>query len=196
MDSEIEAKFVQVDHDKIRQKLKSLGATCKHPMRHMRRIIIENPDLKAKNAYVRIRHEGDKVTVTYKQFDEASLSGTKEIEMTVSDFDVAAALFEAAGLPYRSLQESKRETWHLDDVEVVLDVWPWLDPYIEIEGKSESSVKQVAKKLGLNWEKAIFGSVMAAYRAQYPHLDEGMTIGRIKHVKFGDPLPDLFKPIG
>jgi adenylate cyclase class 2 len=196
MNTEIEVKFVQVNHEKIRQKLKSLGAKHVHPMRDMRRIIIETPGLKSKNAYIRVRHEGDKVTVTYKQFDELSLSGAREIEITVNDFDSAVALFEAAGLPYRSLQESRRETWQLGDVEVVLDVWPWLDPYIEIEGNSEAQVKDVAKKLGFKWKDAVFGDVMAAYRMQYTHLDEKDTVGNLKEVRFGDPLPDLFKPKG
>jgi len=194
MNTEIEVKFVNVDHDKIRKKLESVGAEHIHPMRDMRRIIIETPDLKAKNAYIRIRHEGDKVTVTYKQFDELSLTGAKEIEITVNDFEAAAALLEAAGLPYRSLQESRREKWMLDNVEIVLDEWPWLDPYIEIEGRSEKAVKATAKKLGFNWKDAIFGDVMAAYRVQYQHLKEGDTVGDIKEVKFVDPLPDLLKP--
>jgi len=193
MKSEIEAKFLNINHDEIREKLAAAGAVCEKPMRLLRRVTIENADLIAKNAFVRVRDEGDKVTMTYKQFDNSSVDGAKEIEIIVDDFEKAVALLGAAGLPSQSFQESKRETWKLDTTEIVLDEWPWLNPYIEIEGEGEASLRDVATKLGLDWDSAVFGDVMVAYRAQYPHLAENQTVGRIAEVKFGDPLPDLLK---
>lgn len=193
MKSEIEAKFLNVDHDDIRAKLKALGAICKQPMRLMRRVTIENPELVAKNAFVRVRDEGHRVTATYKQFDEESVDGAKEVEITVNDFDVAIQFLAAAGLPHQSFQESKRETWGLGGAEVVLDEWPWLKPYIEIEANDERIIRDVANKLGYKWSDAVFGDVMVAYRAQYPHLSQTDTVGRIDSVRFGDPLPNMLE---
>lgn len=193
MKSEIEVKFLDVNHDEIRDKLKALGGTSEQPMRLMRRVTIETPELAKKDAFVRVRDEGDRVTMTYKQFSELSVDGAKEIEITVSDFDKAIQLLGQAGLSYRSFQESKRETWKLGDVEIVLDEWPWLKPYIEIEGESETQLQDVASKLGFEWSRAVFGDVMAAYRVEYPHLTLKDTVGQIESVKFGDPLPDLLK---
>lgn len=193
MQTEIEVKFLHTDHDKIRDKLKQLGATLVTPMRLMRRVTIDTEKMRQKNAYIRIRDEGDKVTMTYKQFDELSIDGAKEIETEVGDFQSAIDLLHAAGLPYHSFQESKREEWLLDKIEIVLDEWPWLKPYIEIEGYSVESVQKTAELLGFNWNNAVFGDVMVAYRAQYPHLNTQKTIGNIPEVKFGDPLPDLLK---
>ena len=193
MKNEIEAKFVNVVVDDIREKLTGLGAELIHPMRDMKRVTIDTPGMKQKDAFLRVRDEGDKTTLTYKQFDALSLDGVKEIEVTVSDFDTTIALLTEAGLPYGSLQESRRETWQLNDVEVVIDEWPWLHPYIEIEGPSETSVIENAKKLGFAWDTAVFGDVMAAYRVQYPHLSLNDTVGNLPHVRFSDPLPDLLK---
>jgi len=193
MNTEIEVKFINVNHDDIRKKLKSLGAICEQSMRDIKRVTIDSPDMKAKNAFLRIRHQGDKTTITYKQFDSLSLHGAKEIEILINDFENAIAIFTAMGLPNQSHQESKRETWKLDDVEIVLDEWPWLDPLIEIEGPSEKAVKTVAKNLGFNWNDGVFGDVMAAYRVQYPHLSEDEAIGNLASVKFGDKLPDILK---
>lgn len=193
MQSEIEAKFLNVQHDEIRAKLTELGATCVQPMRLMRRVTIENDSLVEKNAFVRVRDEGDRVTMTYKQFDSLSVDGAKEIEIVVSDFDTAVRLLDAAGLPSQSFQESKRETWQLGEVEIVLDEWPWLKPYIEIEAGSEVLVRDTAKQLGFDWRDAAFGDVMVAYRAEYPHLPPTSTVGRVESVKFGDPVPDLLK---
>ena len=193
MKNEIEAKFVNIEVDTMRLKLTDLGAELTLPMRDMKRVTIDTPELKSKDAFIRVRDEGDKTTLTYKQFDALSLDGVKEIEVTVSDFDTTVALLEQAGLPYRSLQESRRETWRLNNVEIVIDEWPWLDPYIEIEGPDEESVISTAEQLGFEWNDAIFGDVMAAYRVQYPHLALVDTVGNIPIVRFGDPLPELLK---
>ena len=193
MNTEIEAKFVNADHEDIRAKLTAIGATLEQPMRLMKRVTIDSTQLKAKDAFVRIRDQGEKITLTYKQFDELSATGAKEIEVTVSSFEDTVSLFSAAGLPHGSYQETKRETWNLGSTEIVLDIWPWLNPYIEIEGESEEVIKDVASQLGLNWADAVFGDVMAAYRVQYPHLATYDTVGNIAEVKFEQPLPDLLK---
>ena len=193
MNDEIEVKFVNIDHDAIRSKLKSIGAVLEQPMRLMKRVTIDTNDMRSKNAFLRVRDQGSKITLTYKQFDELSLNGAKEIEITVNNFDETIKLLAAAGLPYGSFQETKRETWTLGSTEIVLDVWPWLNPYIEIEGVSEEDVKSVASLLNLDWSKAVFGDVMEAYRVQYPNIGPDDTVGKVPVVKFGDPIPDFLK---
>ncbi len=193
MKTEFEAKFINVDLISFRNQLIKIGAKQTQKMRTMRRAIIDNSEMKQKNAFLRVRDEGNKITLTYKQFNDLSVDGAKEYEIVVSDFQATIELLKSAGLPYRSFQESKRETWKLGDAEIVLDEWPWLNPYVEIEGNSEAHVRDVSEQLGFNWNNAIFGDVMAAYRSQYPHLTEKDTVGNILEVKFGDPLPELLK---
>ena len=194
MKAEIEVKFLDVDFDDVRKKLKGIGAVCEQPMRLMRRVAIENDFMRTgKDSFLRVRDEGSRVTMTYKQFDDLSVSGAKEIEVEVSDFEATIAILEQAGLPSHTIQETKRENWRLGDVEIMLDEWPWLKPYIEIEGKSESRLRAVAKNLGFDWNEAVFGDVMAAYRAEYPHLTLKDTVARVPVVKFGAPIPDLLK---
>lgn len=193
MKVEYEAKFLNVDIDNMRQRLKKTGAKLEKPMHLMRRVTIDNPDMKRKGAFLRVRDEGDRVTMTYKQFDTLSVDGAKEHEVIVSDFEETVALLAAAGLPHGSFQESKREIWRLGDVEIVIDEWPWLNPYIEVESTSVQMVRDFSEQLGLDWSDAVFGDVMAAYRAQYPHLKETDTVGNIPEVRFGDPLPELLQ---
>ena len=193
MKTEYEAKFLNIEIDTMRQKLQEVGAVLEKPMRLMRRVTIDTDDLKKKDAFVRVRDEGDRVTMTYKQFDSLSIDGAKEYEIVVGDFDEAVALLAAAGLPHGSFQESKRETWKFDTVEIMIDEWPWLKPYVEIESNSEAEVRDFFLLLGFKWSQAVFGDVMAAYRAQYPHLGERDTVGTVPEVKFGDPLPGLLQ---
>lgn len=191
MKTEFEVKFVNVNHDNMRIKLNNVGAKLTQPMRLMRRAIIENELLKSRDAFLRVRDEGDKITLTYKQFSNLSIDGAKEHEIVVSDFQETVDLLAAAGLPHRSIQESKRETWTFDGAEIVLDEWPWLNPYIEIEAENEEAVKKASNALGFSWDEAVFGDVMAAYRAQYPNLGMNETVGNLSEVKFGDPLPEM-----
>lgn len=193
MKTEYEAKFVNVDMDDIRNRLRELGAKLEKPIRLMRRVTIDSPDMKKRDAFVRVRDEGDRVTMTYKQFNALSVDGAKEYEIIVNDFEEAISLLAAAGLPHGSFQESKRETWGLGDVEIMIDEWPWLNPYIEVESTSVEKVREFSEQLGLEWSDAVFGDVMAAYRAQYPQLKETDTIGSIPEVRFGDPLPALLR---
>jgi adenylate cyclase class 2 len=194
MKTEIEVKFLDIDHDDIRGKLAAIGASLEIPMRLMRRVTIDTSAMKQKGAYVRVRDEGNKVTMTYKQFDKLSVDGAKEIEIEVSHFQDTIDILAAAGLPQGSYQETKRETWKLGSTEIVLDEWPWLKPYIEIEGESEAAIRDVTAQLGLDWETAAFGDVMTAYRSEYPHLTEQQTVGNVAEVRFGAELPELLQP--
>jgi len=191
MKTEIEVKFLNVNFNELRDELTRLGAKLEQPMRLMRRVIIEPPGLSAKDAFMRIRDEGNKVTFTYKQFtDHTAFSGVKEIEVVVSSFDDTVAILAAAGLSHKSFQESRRETWQLGNVEIVLDEWPWLHPYIEIEGTSEDDVMNAALLLGFEWSAAVFGSVTTAYQAQYPEGNASQLVN-IEKVAFGEPIPNI-----
>jgi adenylate cyclase class 2 len=193
MDTEIEAKFLNVDHDALRALLGKLGAAQEYPSRFMQRVNLDYPDRrleKQSNGWLRIRDEGDKVTLTYKQVENwDSIHGTREIETTVQDFENTKNIFLTIGFEQKSYAETKREKWHLGDVEVVLDEWPWVQPFCEIEGPNEAAVKETAEKLGLDWTKALFGSVEPVYRAEYDVTD--LEFYTITEFRFDAPLPEL-----
>ncbi len=195
MPSEIEAKFLKVNFKELRRRLSDLGATCDHPMRLMRRLLFDFPDNRFQknnqSQWLRIRDEGDKIAVNYKAKNKSKYA--YELEAIVESFDDMSNLFKAIGLVPYSFQESKRETWKYNNVEVVLDEWPWLEPYIEIEGPSEQAIQMAAKDLGFDWRDACFGSVDTAYRRQYPGMKDFESISNVGDVHFGKPLPIFLK---
>jgi len=198
MPLEIEAKFLNVDINDIRSKLQAAGGKLEHPMRIMRREHFDYPDERYQHASggtnerLRIRDEGDKVTATYKRSSPDSTYDV-DITITVDSYESTKQLLTAIGLQSFNYQETKRETWMLDDTEVVIDEWPWAAPYVEIEGKSEEDVKAVAAKLGFEWTSAQYGSADTVYAAQYPKWATGDSIGFVPVVKFNTPLPDYLK---
>jgi len=169
METEIEAKFLDVDAKLIKSRLQLLGARLEHPERLMRRINFDFSDLRLKKmgGWVRLRDEGDKVTLSYKQFNNPTLHGTKEIAVEVDDFYHAKEILLAIGMIIKSSQESKREKWWLDDCEITIDTWPWIPTFVEIEAGSEELVRQTADKLGFDWAKAKHGPVYGAYKEYF-----------------------------
>ena len=169
MQTEIEAKFLAINHDHIRAALHKLGAELVQPMRVMKRRNYDFVDrrLDKKDAWVRVRDEGDKITMSFKRVFDRSLTGTHEVNLTIDSFDGANSFLNELGLTAGSYQETKRESWLLDGCQVELDEWPWVKPYVEIEGETESAVKELALKLGLDWTRALHGSVEVVYMAEY-----------------------------
>jgi adenylate cyclase, class 2 len=185
MQTEIEAKFLNIDHDAMRQKLNALGAQRVHPDRLTRRRNYDVPSLE--RAWVRVRDEGDKITLTFKQMNNRTLHGTKEINLTIDSFDQAEAFLQTIGLPPSAYQETRRESWVLGDVQIELDEWPWIKPFLEIEAPNEELVRETAAQLGLDWEDALHGSVEVAYQAEFDLTEE--QINRLPNISFNDQPP-------
>ncbi len=120
--------------------------------------------------WARVRDEGNRITMSLKIVDGDKIENQKEICLTVDSFDQAELFLATLGCTKKSYQETKRELWVLDNTEITIDEWPFLSPLLEIEGKSEDAVRQVAEKLGLDFSQAVFGAVDIAYMRQYPHL--------------------------
>ena len=189
METEIEAKFTDIDPSSMREKLKTLGAKQEHPEILMRRKVFDYPDdrLQKISGWVRVRDEGDKITFSYKQMNNRTLHGTKEVTVIVSDFEKTCGLLTVIGLEARSYQETKREKWIYNGTEVTIDTWPWIPPFVEIEGPDEASVKRAAAGLDFDWHMAMHGSVETVYQMHYDFTDS--EIDHWPSITFIDP-PD------
>ncbi len=187
MNLEIEATFLEVDKNEIRSKLKALGGKLIQPEILMRRIVF---DLHSNHAFARVRDEGNRIVLTYKNHHNDTLTGTEEINVEVSNYEDTIAILKACGLHAKSDEDSYRETWELDDVEITIDTWPWIPTYIEIEGPSETSVKSAATKLGYNMQNAVIGSVDSVYKLYYDVSSE-LINEQLSEFKFVDAPTEL-----
>lgn len=169
---EIEVKFLDINPDEIQAKLKDIGAKKVGEFFYKRRVF-DFPDLRLNKAaaWLRLRDEGDKVTLTYKQRlgtkahdGTESDEGMKEIEIEVSDFEQAGLLIESLGFEEKFYEENKRIRWSKGSVEFDIDFWPALEPYLEIEADSWESVDKAIEELGLNPEDRKIFATMQIYK--------------------------------
>lgn len=186
MKNEIEATFLSVNKDLARAKLKAVGFELQTPEYLMRRKTFDFSRVApGQNKWGRVRQESGKVTMTVKEIRGSGINDTYEVELIVNDFDTACALFEACGIPAKAFQENMREVWVRDGVEVTIDTWPGLNPFVEIEGVNEKIVRDVSKELGFDFEKAVFGSIDLVYEKELG-IPADMII-RLPEITFANP---------
>lgn len=167
MHEEKEVKFLNVDPDKLQAKLAAIGA-AKVGEYFYRRRVFDYPDWRLDNDYswLRLRDEGERVTLSYKKRLGADAhdgttndTGMKEIEIEVSNFDETALLLFSLGFIEKHYVENKRIRWIKDGVEFDIDTYPELEPYLEVEAESWEKIDSAIGWLELNpADKKIFST--------------------------------------
>lgn len=167
MHTEYEARFLAVDTDAVHDRLRSLSATLTMPRTLMRRIVFKNNDIEQRGGWLRLRDEGHRITLTYKQTtnETSAIDTTLEAEIHVNDFETTKTLLEAMGFQALRYQENYREEWKIAEVTFDLDTWPDLPTFLEVEGPDEDTVRHAAESLGLDLAQASYGSVDEVYLA-------------------------------
>ena len=160
---------MDINIEEIRGKLKILGAKMVYPETLIRQKVFDYPDfrLDKDSSWLRLRQENESVILTLKRWEKEGVDGMKEIETKVESFEEAERLLRAIGMIIKSNQEKKRELWELDDVKPMIDTWPWIPTFIEIEGDTEEKVKKIAAKLDFDWKDAHFGGAARIYKRYF-----------------------------
>ncbi len=164
---EIEARFLDIDAEKLKKKLISLGAED-HGEEMLEEIIFYDNDFiwSKENKFIRLRKKKEKITLAYKHFIADTIDGNEDIEFEISDMGKARLVLERTGLVAFRQQQKKRHTFVLDGVTVDFDTWPTIPTYVEIEGDSEYEIRSLAEKIALDWSKAVFenaGTIIGRY---------------------------------
>lgn len=175
MQTELEYKFIIDSKSGIRSRLQKLGAIQKYPEQLMRMQLFDYPNKKEMNAtgkykWWRVRDEGQRIAVTLKEmYDDGKTrdNHVKELEIEVNDYDKAAQMLVHTGLIKTAEQEKYQEAWQLHDIEISIDTWPTLPPFIELEGEDEQNMKKLVTQLGLSMEDVILGSADYVFQKVY-----------------------------
>lgn len=176
MNSEYEVRVLDIDVDSFIKQIEKLGAIYVNKYEQKRYIYDFNP--KIDNKWIRLRTDGFKTTLAIKEYQSDEIGGTKEIEIEVSDIEKTDEILNQLGYFKRSIQENKRIRYILNDVEIDIDTWPYLNTYVEFEGKNKESVQDLLKFLEID-ENSI-----TTMDAQDIYLANGFTLEDLNNLKF------------
>ena len=164
---EFEATFQNINVADLRNKLEGIGAAQVHEEQLLSRVAFNLPTIDS-NAFVRVRNEFGKITMTYKSIKGDTIDGQKEVELDIDNFENGIVFLRALGCNEKAYQETKRETWKTGNgVMVTIDTWPFLETFVEIEGENELDVRTISEELGFKWVNAIFDGVTLQYANKY-----------------------------
>jgi len=187
---EYEATFLDIDKDRIRKKLRKAGAKLVKPEFLQKRNVFNLPGKSRTDKWLRVRDEGNKITMSFKMVDGNNIENQKEISLVIDDFKKGTEFLEAIGCRKKAYQETKREIWKLDNVKICIDEWPFLEPFVEIEGGSEKEVRAVSEKLGFNYSEALFCAVGLIYSKKY-NIPVEVIDNKISEIIFNTDNPFL-----
>lgn len=189
MEIEYEATFENIDKDTIRAKLKASGAELLRLEYMQKRIVFNLPEgHEQAGGWLRVRDEGDKITMSLKIVDGSSIEDQKELLLNIDNFETGVLFLESIGCKRKAFQESTRELWQLNSVDITIDEWPFLEPFVEVEGKSEMDVKNVSEILGFDYSTALFDSVDKQYSLKYGITKDAIN-QRTPEILFGMENP-------
>lgn len=184
MNIEIETKVKVESLDKIAVRLSDVGGQLECELSQADTYFDDAEGiLFASDCGLRLRKQvtgqAQKVILTYKgPRQEARFKSRQEIEIDVSDFEVAAELLAALGYEKALVFEKRRRVWWLADCAVCLDELPLLGSFVEIEASGEHQIADALDKMKL---------------AHLPHVNESYAqLMREKLVELGSDKKEAF----
>ncbi len=177
MKIENEARVLRINIENILKRIKDMQLqfiAVKFQKRYVYDFI---PPVKGR--WIRLRTDGIKSSLTIKEITHTGISGTRELEIEVSDFDQTNEILNKLGYFSRSYQENFRIEFKSEDGEFDIDFWPQIDPYFEIESDSEEKVKFLFSQFGYSIKDIISLNVDDVYRNIY-----GIDLDKIKNLEF------------
>ncbi len=190
MQIEYEATFTDINPQAVRRQLKKIGAKKIYRPYLQKRYAFHFPQKTKRGYWVRVRKEHDATTMSIKIFTGHRMEDQKELCLTIDSLEAGRKFLTTLGCRLKAYQENTRELWRLGQVEITIDHWPFLNPFVEIEGSSKKTVKAVSEKLGYQWSQAQFGSVTELYAKTYG-VSQAQVEDRTPRIVFDMPNPFL-----
>ena len=133
------------------------------------------------NKWVRLRKSNDKVELTVKHVFEKehnNIQSVLETEINTNSLEETNLLLEGIGLARRNYQEKNRISYTYKTAEIEIDIWPLLNPYIEIECDDENVTSELIELLNLQDYEIVSLNTSELYRRK------GIDIQNMSELKF------------
>ncbi|MEK6857459.1 MAG: class IV adenylate cyclase [Nanoarchaeota archaeon] len=155
--NEIEVKILDIDKNKVIEKLESLGAKKEYEGK-VNAIFFDFPDKKlAKDdSFLRLRNKEKFAELTLKKkVSKSEAKVMEETEITCDDFENAKKILSFLGLVESKSKANKyRISYSLDNVHFEIDSLEAFPTYLEIEAPNLEKLKSAVEKLGFSMKDA------------------------------------------
>ena len=104
------------------------------------------------NKWIRLRESNGETELTVKHIIEKKndrFQNVIESEIKVSSLEEANTILESIGICKRSYQEKIRYSYEYKNAEIEIDIWPLLEPYLEIECDEDNIIDEIIEKTNL-----------------------------------------------
>ena len=132
--------------------------------------------------WIRLRQDGEIVEITikyiYSNKANYNIDEVKEIEIKTDNFEMANKLIEEMGYYRKKLAEKKRDSYSYQSMDIEIDEWPLLEPYIEIEGTNIDKIYEFANLLGYSKEQTRIMNTEDVY------LEKGIDLSKYEEMTF------------
>lgn len=162
MNIEHEIKLLGIDPKSIQKFLNQEGINLSEEL-NFRRVVFDTIP-SSENAWIRLRTDGVKTTLTYKNSQSDAIDGMQEVEVTTDSFESTKDILSNAGLKPRNYQENNREVYYGFGCMITIDYWPLIPPYVEIEADTKDLVEKCLQKFEGLYEKTTSQSTEVVYR--------------------------------
>ena len=119
------------------------------------------------NKWIRLRETNGKTELTVKHILEKQTDRFQyviENEIEVSSLEETNLILESVGISKRAYQEKIRYSYEYKDAEIEIDLWPLLNPYLEIECDNEDVINEIIEKLNLENHECVSLNTEALYK--------------------------------
>jgi adenylate cyclase class 2 len=147
--------------------------------------------LKREGILLRLRHDNQS-RLTFKSTPstpDTEFKVHKELEVEVGDFQACQDILEALGYTPEQVYEKWRETFILDDTNILIDTMPY-GVFLEIEG-DRSEIRTIADRLSLNWKERILLNYLEIF--EVIQREEGLGFADITFENFEGVRLDINK---
>ena len=180
---EIEVKFHPPEIKPIRDRMLAMGANhCGRVFETNVRFEDTSKSLKKRGILLRLRKD-NRIRLTFKSSlssPDTQFKVHRELEVELGDFDACHSILEGLGFHPEQSYEKWRETFVLNNTNLLIDTMPY-GVFLEIEGQ-KSDIRNIADRLGLKWEERILLNYLEIF--EILQREEGLTFRDITFENF------------
>ncbi len=188
---EFEVTVPWIDMEDARRRLAKSGGVLKRPVCIHKNIMFHLPaGREIKGGWLRVREEGECVTMSLKIVAGSKISDQEEYLFVAENVQDACRFLELLGAEEKARSEKRREIWALGGCEVTIDEWPYLEPFIEVEGPDETAVREAVVSLGYDYDSCRICAVDVLYSEKYG-VSEDVIDNHTPRICFNMPNPFL-----